>query len=122
VPRSAQDPTADVYLAVQRSGAFQDVRRRYRRFVVPASAAFLTWYFAYLIAATAAPGLMAHPVAGALNVGMLAGLGQFATTFLLTGAYVHHARLHRDPAALDLRWTVFERNRHIRDTAQGDRR
>ncbi|MFI9052349.1 DUF485 domain-containing protein [Streptomyces sp. NPDC053427] len=106
LPRSASH--GEVYLAVQRSGAFQEVRRRYRRFVVPATALFLAWYLAYVIAAIAAPGLMAHRVAGALNVAMLAGLGQFATTFLLTWAYARHARLRRDSAALDIRWETQE--------------
>ncbi|MFK4065343.1 DUF485 domain-containing protein [Streptomyces sp. NPDC029674] len=105
---------ADIYLEVQRSDAFQEVRGRYRRFVVPASVFFFTWYVAYVVAATAAPGLMAHPVAGAVNVGMLAGLGQFLTTFLLTWAYARHARLRRDRAALDLRWSVFEQEREQR--------
>lgn len=95
---------AAVYLAVQRSEAFQQVRRRYRRFVLPVSAAFLLWYLAYVTAATAAPGLMARPVAGVFNVAMAAGLAQFASTFLLTWAYVRHARLRRDEAALELRW------------------
>ncbi|GAA2325872.1 membrane protein [Streptomyces caniferus] len=98
----------EVYLAVQRSAAFQEVRRRYRRFVLPGTAGFLAWYLAYVIAATAAPGLMAHRVAGALNVAMLAGLGQFATTFLLTWAYARHARMRRDSAALDIRWETQE--------------
>ncbi|MFF0449265.1 DUF485 domain-containing protein [Streptomyces sp. NPDC004609] len=101
----------DIYLEVQRSAAFQEVRSRYRRFVVPAALAFLLWYLAYVVAATAAPGLMARPVAGAVNVAMLAGLAQFLTTFLLTWAYSRHARLRRDRAALDLRWTVFDRAR-----------
>jgi uncharacterized membrane protein (DUF485 family) len=105
-PRSA--PHDEVYLAVQRSAAFQEVRRRYRRFVLPGTVVFLVWYLAYVIAATAAPGLMAHRVAGALNVAMLAGLGQFATTFLLTWAYARHARLRRDSAALDIRWETQE--------------
>lgn len=100
---------ADIYLEVQRGAAFQEVRRRYRRFVVPATLAFLLWYLAYVVAATTAPGLMARPVAGAVNVAMLAGLGQFLSTFLLTWAYVRHARLHRDRDALDLRWSVFDR-------------
>ncbi len=99
---------ADIYLEVQRSEAFQEVRRRYRRFVFPAVAVFFAWYVAYVVTATAAPGLMARPVAGAVNVGLLAGLGQFLTTFLLTWAYARHARLRRDRPALDLRWTVFE--------------
>lgn len=105
---------ADIYLEVQRSPAFQEVRRRYRRFVFPASLAFLLWYLAYVVAATAAPGLMARPVAGAVNVAMVAGLGQFATTFLLTWAYARHARLHRDQAALELRWDTQEMTRGVR--------
>ncbi|MFK0256070.1 DUF485 domain-containing protein [Streptomyces sp. NPDC090445] len=100
-----------IYLEVQRSAAFQEVRSRYRGFVVPATAGFLLWYVAYVVAATAAPGLMARPVAGAVNVALLAGLGQFLSTFLLTWAYARHARRRRDRAALDLRWTVFEQNR-----------
>ncbi|MEV0372340.1 DUF485 domain-containing protein [Streptomyces sp. NPDC050636] len=105
-PRSASHD--EVYLAVQKSAAFQEVRRRYRRFVVPATAAFLAWYLAYVIAATVAPDFMAHRVAGALNVAMLAGLGQFATTFLFTWAYARHARLRRDRVALDICWETQE--------------
>ncbi|MEV5934809.1 DUF485 domain-containing protein [Streptomyces sp. NPDC052079] len=99
---------ADVYLEVQRSAAFQEVRSRYRRFVVPAVTVFLAWYVAYVVTATTAPSLMARPVAGAVNLGMLAGLGQFLTTFLLTWAYTRHARLRRDRAALELRWDTQE--------------
>ncbi|MCG7206260.1 MULTISPECIES: DUF485 domain-containing protein [Streptomyces] len=104
----------DVYLEVQRSAAFQEVRGRYRRFVVPGAVVFLTWYVAYVVAATTAPGLMARPVAGAVNVAMVAGLGQFLTTFVLTWAYARHARLRRDRAALDLRWDTQELARGAR--------
>ncbi|MEU9353987.1 DUF485 domain-containing protein [Streptomyces griseoloalbus] len=99
---------ADIYLDVQRSAAFREVRSRYRRFVVPAVAVFFAWYVAYVVTATTAPQLMARPVAGAVNLGMLAGLGQFLTTFLFTWAYVRHARLRRDRAALELRWDTQE--------------
>ena len=109
--RGGRPTAAEIYLQVQRSEAFQEVRGRYRRFVVPASLAFLVWYLAYLVAATTAPGLMARPVAGAVNVAMVAGLAQFATTFLLTWAYARHARLRRDRAALDLRWDTQEMTR-----------
>ncbi|GAA0634706.1 DUF485 domain-containing protein [Streptomyces thermocarboxydovorans] len=107
---AAADP-ADVYLQVQRSAAFQEVRSRYRRFVVPGVVAFLLWYVAYVVTATTAPELMARQVTGAVNVAMLAGLGQFLTTFLLTWAYARHARLRRDRAALDLRWDTQELSR-----------
>ncbi|MEU7019414.1 DUF485 domain-containing protein [Streptomyces sp. NPDC046203] len=114
VPRQRVHSTADIYLEVQRSPAFQEVRSRYRRFVFPATVAFLLWYLAYVIAATAAPGVMAHPVAGAVNVAMLAGLGQFASTFLLTWAYVRNARRRRDQAALELRWDTQQMTRGAR--------
>ncbi|BCL27222.1 DUF485 domain-containing protein [Streptomyces aurantiacus] len=104
---------ADIYLEVQRSAAFQEVRSRYRRFVIPAAAVFLTWYVAYVVTATTAPAFMARPVAGAVNVAMVAGLGQFLTTFLLTWAYARHARLRRDRAALDLRWDTQELTRAV---------
>ncbi|MBM7168949.1 DUF485 domain-containing protein [Streptomyces sp. G44] len=110
-PRQPSASAAEIYLEVQRSAAFQEVRGRYRRFAFPAVAVFFTWYVAYVVTATAAPGLMARPVTGAINVGLLAGLGQFLTTFLLTWAYARHARLRRDRVAFDLRWTVFERKR-----------
>ncbi|MFJ8016835.1 DUF485 domain-containing protein [Streptomyces sp. NPDC096339] len=111
VPAHPTPGASDIYLEVQRSAAFQEVRSRYRGFVVPATAGFLLWYVAYVVAATVAPGVMARPVSGAINVAMVAGLGQFLSTFLLTWAYARHARLRRDRAALDLRWTVFEQER-----------
>ncbi|WP_203690323.1 DUF485 domain-containing protein [Streptomyces sp. SID12488] len=105
---------ADVYLEVQRSAAFQEVRSRYRRFVIPGVAVFFSWYVGYVVTATTAPGFMARPVVGAVNVAMLAGLGQFLTTFLFTWAYARHARLRRDRAALDLRWDTQELTRGLR--------
>ncbi|MEU6257389.1 DUF485 domain-containing protein [Streptomyces sp. NPDC047043] len=108
---------ADVYLEVQRSAAFQEVRSRYLRFVVPGVAVFLLWYVGYLVTATTAPELMARPVAGALNVALLAGLGQFLTTFLFAWAYARHARLRRDRAALELRWDTQELTRGLRGGA-----
>ncbi len=105
---------AEIYLEVHRSAAFQEVRRRYRRFVVPAAVAFFGWYLAYVITAVSAPGFMSRPVVGAVNVAMVAGLAQFLSTFLLTWAYARHARLRRDRAALELRWVVFEQNQQHR--------
>nr|WP_202451031.1 DUF485 domain-containing protein [Streptomyces sp. SID4948] len=106
--RAAVDRSA-VYLEVQRSEEFQDVRDRYRRFVFPAVAGFVAWYLLYVVAATTAPRLMAHRLTGEFNVALAAGLAQFASTFLLTWAYARHARLRRDRAALDLRWTLATR-------------
>ncbi|MFJ2903654.1 DUF485 domain-containing protein [Streptomyces sp. NPDC091279] len=115
-PTTAQEraaATADIYLEVQRSAAFQEVRNRYRGFVVPACAAFFAWYVGYVVLATTAPGLMAVHVVGSVNVAMVAGLGQFLSTFVLAWAYARHARLRRDRAALELRWDTQELTRTV---------
>ncbi|MDH6709958.1 uncharacterized membrane protein (DUF485 family) [Kitasatospora sp. MAA19] len=106
----ATDST-EVYRAVQRSEAFQDIRRSYRAFVFPTSGAFLGWYLLYVAAQAAAPGLMRSQVAGPLNVAWLLGLLQFATTFLLTWLYARNARTKRDRAALGLRWDTQDQLR-----------
>lgn len=102
---------AEVYRTVQRSDAFQQIRRDYRGFVFPAAVVFLGWYLLYLVAQTAAPGLMRQQVAGPLNVAWVLGLLQFASTFLLSWLYARHARTHRDAAALELRWDTQDQLR-----------
>ncbi|WP_051939608.1 DUF485 domain-containing protein [Phaeacidiphilus oryzae] len=106
----APDP-AEVYLEVQRSAAFRVVRERYRRFVVPACAAFLAWYFGYLLLAVYAPGPMGLRLLGPVNLAMALFFGQFAAAGLITAAYVRDAHRNRDRAALDLRWETQERTR-----------
>lgn len=99
------DEKAAVYLAVQHGDAFQQVRHHHRRFVFPTTLLFLGWYLLYLLSSTLVPELLARPVGqGPLNVGMLAGLGQFLTTGVLTWSYVRHARRWRDRRAFELRW------------------
>ncbi|WP_254552579.1 DUF485 domain-containing protein [Kitasatospora sp. MMS16-BH015] len=109
-PVSTTD-AAEVYRTVQASAAFQEIRRSYRGFVFPASAAFLGWYLLYLAAQTSAPELMRYRLAGPLNVAWLAGLLQFASTFLLTWLYARNARTKRDRAALGLRWDTQDQLR-----------
>lgn len=101
----------DVYLRVQASPEFQEIRRRYRDFVFPMTALFLVWYFAYVLASTLARDLMARPVVGEVNVALAFGLGQFASTFLIAWLYARHAVRKRDRAALALRWETQERLR-----------
>ncbi|MFJ6216305.1 DUF485 domain-containing protein [Streptomyces sp. NPDC092296] len=96
---------------MQQSEGFQRIRSGYRGFVFPVSALFLAWYLLCLVAATTAPALMRHPVAGPLNVAWLLALLQFASTFLITWLYGRHARAKRDRAALGLRWDTQDRLR-----------
>lgn len=84
---------------VERSGDFQELRRNHRRFVFPLSAAFIVWYFGYVLLAAYAKDFMATPVVGSVNVGLLLGLGQFVTTFAITAWYVSFANKRHDPLA-----------------------
>ena len=49
-----------------------------------------------------------RPIAGNLTVGLLLGLGQFASTFIITGLYVWHANKRVDPLARKLREELEE--------------
>jgi uncharacterized membrane protein (DUF485 family) len=91
------------YLAVQASPEFQELRNRLRRFVFPMSALFLIWYFAYVLLGAFAHDFMAIKVWGNINVGLLIGLGQFLTTFVITGIYVRFANRELDPRAEAIR-------------------
>jgi uncharacterized membrane protein (DUF485 family) len=97
-PGSGQD-----YLAVQASPEFQELRNRLRRFVFPMSALFLVWYFAYVLLGAFAHDFMAIKVWGNINVGLLIGLGQFVSTFVITGIYVWWANRELDPRAAAIR-------------------
>ena len=91
------------YLAVQASPEFQELRSRLRRFVFPMSALFLLWYSAYVLLGAFAHDFMATKVWGNVNVGLLLGLGQFVTTFVITGLYVRFANNELDPRAEAIR-------------------
>ncbi len=102
-------PTTDTavsgqeYLAMQASPEFQELRSRLRRFVFPMSAVFLLWYAAYVILGAFAHDFMAIKVWGNINVGLLIGLGQFVSTFVITGLYVRFANRDLDPRAQAIR-------------------
>jgi len=98
--------TGTIYEQVQASPEFVDLRSRLRRFVFPMSAAFLAWYLLYVLLASYAPGFMATPVFGNINIGLLFGLLQFVSTFAITTLYVRYANKNLDPAAERLRTRI----------------
>jgi uncharacterized membrane protein (DUF485 family) len=91
------------YLQVQASPEFQELRSRLRRFVFPMTAVFLIWYAVYVLLGAFAHDFMATKVWGDINVGLIIGLGQFLSTFLITGLYVRFANRNLDPRAEALR-------------------
>ena len=105
LPPAAPAPSVSghQFIAIQASPEFQELRNRLRRFVFPMTAVFLLWYFAYVLLGAFAHDFMATKVWGNINIGILIGLGQFVTTFLITFIYVRFANRELDPRAEAIR-------------------
>jgi uncharacterized membrane protein (DUF485 family) len=91
------------YAPLARDPGFLLLRRRFLVAAAGVTAAFFGWYAVYVALSAFARGFMARQVAGHVNVALLLGLLQFASTFLLAWAYVAYARRRLDPLAEDLR-------------------
>lgn len=100
-------PTAAFERAVV-SPEFADLKKRFRNFAFPMTAAFLIWYFAYVLLSVFARGFMSIPAIGNLNIGMVMGLAQFVTTFLITYLYIRHMNRNIDPLATKMRMKLEE--------------
>ena len=98
-----ESPRETDYQRVQRSDEFQALRSRFRRFVFPMTALFLVWYFVYVLLADYAHDFMSTKVWGNITVGLLSGLGQFVSTFVITMVYARWANNRQDPVAEQLR-------------------
>ena len=102
-PDTSPPPDAQAFIDMQASPEFQELRRRLRSFVFPMTGFFLVWYIAYVLLSTYASDFMSIEVFGNINLGLLLGLGQFVTTFVITGVYVRFANRELDPRAEALR-------------------
>ncbi len=91
------------WVDVQDSPDFRELRRRLRSFVFPMAGLFLAWYLLYVLLADYAHGFMSTKVIGNINVGLILGLLQFVSTFVITTLYVRHANKNLDPMAEKLR-------------------
>ena len=96
-------PTEARYIAVQKSPEFQDLRSRYRRWVIPVTVVSIAWYFLYVLLAAYAVDFMSTKVFGNINIALLMGLAQFITTFGVTAAYVRYAGNVLDPRSAKIR-------------------
>jgi len=103
MPTTDTAVSGEQYLAVQASPEFQELRSRLRRFVFPMSALFLVWYAVYVMLGAFAHDFMAIKVWGDINVGIIVGLGQFVSTFIITAIYVRFANRELDPRAKAIR-------------------
>ena len=104
-PGAPENPSG-LHEHVQAGPEFRELRRRLRGFVFPMAAAFLLWYLAFVLLASYARELMATPVLGVINLGLVIGLAQFVSTFALTAGYVRYAQRRLDPLAAHIREQV----------------
>lgn len=91
------------YEDAQATPEFQELKRTLRRFVFPATVAFLAWYTGYVLLTLFARDLMGHQLLGNINVAYVLGLLQFLTTFLIAYVYAKYAERHFDPLADSIR-------------------
>ena len=92
-------PTTQSFMRVQQSTEFGELRRTYRSFAFPLTVAFIAWYLLYVLLSSYAGGFMGTKLFGNINVALVFGLAQFATTFLIAWFYSRHAAAKLDPKA-----------------------
>lgn len=103
-PSTAQSPAQTVdWEQVQDSPDFVKLRHALRSFIFPVTVAFLVWYFTYVLCAAFARDFMNIKVVGEFNIGLIFGLLQFVTTFLIALFYARHMNRTFDPEADQLR-------------------
>lgn len=99
-------PGPDPYSVVQASPEFGALRKTLRRFIFPMTIAFFAWYALYVVLSAYAREFMGTKIVGHINVALVLGLLQFATTFLIAWLYARFADRKLDPLADELRERV----------------
>jgi uncharacterized membrane protein (DUF485 family) len=76
------------WIAAERSPEFQELIRRRRAFVLPATIFFLAWFFGFILLTAYAPDFMGESVIDDLTVGYCLALTQFIMVWVLTARYL----------------------------------
>lgn len=103
---TAVDAGLTPYEQMQAEPEFQELRRTLRRFIFPATVAFLAWYLLYVLMSAYARDFMGTKLLGNINVAYVFGLLQFVSTFVIAFVYSRYADKHFDPLAERLRGRV----------------
>ena len=84
---------------IERSPEFQELVRKRRSFVLPATIFFLSYYMAFILLAGYAKDFMASSVYEGLTVGYCLALTQFAMVLVLGIMYLRKSDRDYDPLA-----------------------
>lgn len=87
------------YERIHASDDFAALKKAYTGFAFPMTVAFMVWYLTYVVCSNWANDFMETKVIGHINVALVFGLLQFATTFLLAFVYSRYAAAKLDPIA-----------------------
>jgi uncharacterized membrane protein (DUF485 family) len=107
------EPEID-WIAAERSPEFRELVAKRRRFVIPATAFFLTWYLGFVALAGYAPDFMGESVYEGFTVGYALALSQFVMTWVLGWMYVRKADREFDPLAERAAERALEAGREAR--------
>jgi uncharacterized membrane protein (DUF485 family) len=94
--REAREPTYD-WERIERSPEFQELVRKRRSFVVPATIFFLAYYMGFILLTGYAEDFMASSVYEGLTVGYTLALTQFVMVFVLGIWYLRKSDREYDP-------------------------
>ncbi len=88
---------------IEESAEFRSLRSSFRGFAFPVTLGFLLWYLLYVLLSCYAHGFMATKLFGHVNLALVLGLLQFASTFAIAAWYARFADRRLDPSAAELR-------------------
>ena len=83
--------------AIEGTPEFQELVKKRRSFVVPATIFFLAWYMGFILLTAYAQDLMSERVYEGLTVGYVLALTQFLMVWVLTWMYLRKAKKDFDP-------------------------
>ena len=88
-----------IYVELQQTPEFKELRSKFRRFVFPATFVFMAWYLLYVVMSNWATDFMSKEVVGHINVALVFGILQFVSTFLIAWLYGRYMNTNADPLA-----------------------
>jgi uncharacterized membrane protein (DUF485 family) len=109
------------YVAISQDERFIVLRRKVRRSALMIAILFIAWYSLYVLASVFARDLMRHRLIGNINVALVFGVLQFASTFLLARHYARYSRAALDPLRAQVAADAGPPSRTSRAGAGGER-
>ena len=109
------------WIAAERSPEFRELVRRRKRFVIPWTIFFFSWFFGFILLCGYAEDFMGESIYEGFTVGYLIALSNFVMVWALGALYLRQARRVFDPLAKKAAETALEAGRRAAG-AQGARR